>query len=310
MRIVFMGNPKFAIPSLRLLSETTHDLMAVVTNQDKPQGRGRKPLSTPVANYAGEIGIPIIYADNLKDENLASSLVNLEPDLFIIVAFRILPLTLLKIPRLGCINLHGSLLPKYRGAAPIQWALLNGDSLTGLTTFLLKPSVDTGDILLKREVVIYPDDDFGALSKRMSLVGAQLLKETVDKFTHHEIVPLQQDDSQATKAPKIKREMSLIRWDNPALEIHNQIRALSPVPGTYSFLHNRRLKICLSKPGLGGEASPGTIIARDKNSFRIACGSGSLEVFEVQAEGKKRMSAREYLAGARLQIGECFDTTE
>jgi len=308
MRIVFMGNPEFAIPSLSAIYSSTHEIAAVVTNPDKPQGRGRNPLPTPVAICAEDLDIPVVREENLKDENLAALLSNLSADLFVIVAYRILPASLLEIPRIGCINLHGSILPKYRGAAPIQWALLNGDSLTGLTTFLLKPSVDTGDILMKREVVIYPSDNCGDLSRRMSLVGAQLLKDTVDRLASDDLEPFQQDNSSATKAQKIKPEMREIDWSKSAFRVYNLIRALTPVPGAHSILDGKRLKIRDSRPELMSGEIPGTIISVDKNSFRVACGTGSLQVLEVQAEGKKKMSAREYLTGSRLTVGDCFDS--
>ena len=309
MRLVFMGNPEFAVPSLYQLSSSIHEIAAVVTNPDKPQGRGRKPLSTPVAKCAEDLGIPVLSSENLREDNFSALLSDLLPDLFVVVAFRILPEILLKIPKVGCINLHGSILPKYRGAAPIQWALLNGDSLTGLTTFMLKPSVDTGDILLKKEVVIYPGDNCGVLSQRMSHVGAQLLKETVDRLESDELKPCKQDNSLATKAPKFKPEVRVIDWSRSEKEIHNLIRALTPLPGAHSFMSGKRLKICRSRAGMSTGTSPGTIISADKNSFLVSCGSGSLQVLEVQVEGKKRLSARDYLAGAKLTSGDCFDST-
>ncbi|MDP7026231.1 MAG: methionyl-tRNA formyltransferase [Candidatus Marinimicrobia bacterium] len=308
MRIIFMGNPTFSVPSLTVLSSSSHEIAAVVTNPDKPQGRGRNPLSTPVAKCAGDLGIPIVPAENLKDDNLTALLSEFSADLFVVVAFKILPERLLDIPKIGCVNLHGSILPKYRGAAPIQRALLNGDSLTGLTTFQLKPSVDTGDVLLKKEVVIYPSDNCGVLSERMSYVGAQLLKETVDRLESGEIESSQQDNSLATKAPKINLRMRVIDWSKSTFEIHNLIRALTPKPGVHTVMRGKRLKICRSHTGLSTGTSPGMIISANKNSFRVSCGSGSLQVLEVQVEGKKKMSAREFLAGSKLTAGDCFDS--
>lgn len=304
MRIVFMGNPGFAVPSLRTLHNSSYDVIAVVTNPDKEQGRGQSPKPTAVAVFAREHNIPLIQPDSLKSELVASELKNLKADLFVIVAFKILPANLLQIPKLCCINLHGSLLPKYRGAAPIQWALMNGDSITGLSTFILAPKVDTGDLLLKREVVIYPDDDYGSLSRRMSHLGASLLKETVDRIELDTIVSASQDSALATRAPKIKPEMCQISWDRAARQIQNQIRALSPVPGAYTTLGGRRLKLFRTAVSAMRADSSGKIVSINKKGFVVSCGDKSLEIFEVQLEGKRRMLVKDFLLGSSLKVGE------
>ena len=303
MRIVFMGNPEFAVPSLHSLHHKDHDIVTLVTNPDKEQGRGRRARPTPVALFGKERGIPLIQPESLKDEELASELERLNVDIFVVVAFKILPGLLLRIPRLGCVNLHGSILPKYRGAAPIQWALMNGDSVTGLTTFVLAPKVDTGDILLKRRVVIYPDEDFGSLSRRMSLVGAALLTETLDGLASDTLVPGRQDDSKVTKAPKIETGICLIDWKQPALQIRNKIRGLSPVPGAYTTFNGKRLKLYHTMVSARTPTAPGEIESVGKGDFLVSCGKDCIRVLEVQLEGKRRMSAREFLAGSSLSPG-------
>ncbi|MEE9165945.1 MAG: methionyl-tRNA formyltransferase [Candidatus Neomarinimicrobiota bacterium] len=299
-----MGNADFAIPSIARLHSLTHEVVAAVTNPDKQQGRGRNPSPTPVALFARKHNISTIQPDSLKNNSLVSELMEVRPHLFVVVAFKILPPELLIIPEYGCVNLHGSLLPKYRGAAPIQWALMNGDSMTGLTTFILSPSVDTGDILLKKEVVIFPDDDFGSLSQRMSQLGASLLVETIRRIDAQDHGPFPQDSSLATKAPKIRPDMCRINWDRPAREVRNQIRALSPVPGAYTVLRGRRLKLFRSIISGMTTSSCGEIVLVKQDRFVVSCSKDSLEIQEVQLEGKRRMPARDFLLGSFLSEGE------
>jgi len=306
MQVVFMGNPIFAVPSLQMLYDSSHSILAVVTNPDKDQGRGRTPKPTPIALFAREKNIPLIQPDSLKEGSLAVRLQNLNPELFVVVAYKILPSSLLQIPRFGCVNLHGSILPKYRGAAPIQWALMNGDSKTGLTTFILAPKVDTGDILLKQEVVIYPDDNFGSLSHRMAYLGSGLLKETLDRIEKGNTSAITQDSSLATKAPKIKPDMCLINWERSARHIRNQIRALSPSPGAYTLLKGKRLKLFQTKISNRKPSISGEIVSIGKERFSVSCGEGSLDIFEVQLEGKRRMTVNVFLQGFSLSVGERF----
>ena len=306
MRIVFLGNPAFALPTLSSLSGSRHEVLAVVTSSEKARGRGMKQTAGPVASFARESNIPLIQPKSLKSELLVASLQELNPDLLVVVAFKILPRTLLGIPKKGCINLHGSLLPKYRGAAPIQQALMNGDSVTGLTTFILAPAVDTGDLLLTKKVVIYPDDDCGSLSKRMSHMGASLVMETIDGIDNDTLTPIQQDDSCASKAPKIKPEMCQMQWRKSAVKIHNLVRALSPVPSAYTFVKGRRMKIFKTSFSALPPVTPGEIINADESSLVVSCGSGSLELSDVQIEGKRRMTVTQFLQGFKLSPGERF----
>ncbi|MCH7733182.1 MAG: methionyl-tRNA formyltransferase, partial [Candidatus Marinimicrobia bacterium] len=217
LRIVFMGNPEFSVPSLSELVRSQHQILSVITNVDTQQGRGRKLRSTAVADYSERNGIPVLKTESLKSEKTVEYLKSLDPDLFVIVAYKILPKSLLKIPYYGSVNLHGSLLPKYRGAAPIQWALMNGDSSTGLTTFFLKPSIDTGDIALQKKVVIFPDDDFRTLSNRMAVIGALLVRKTVSIIRAGKVMVIPQDNTQATKAPKITPEFCQIDWHRSSI---------------------------------------------------------------------------------------------
>lgn len=304
MRIVFMGNPEFAIPSLATIHHSKYDLVGVVTNPDKEQGRGRTAKPTPVARFARENNILTIQPESLKDNSFTSNLMRLNPDLFAVVAFKILPQELLGIPTLGSVNLHGSMLPKYRGAAPIHWALMNGDSVTGLTTFLLAPRVDTGDILLKHEVVIFPDDDCGSLSRRMSRLGASLLMKTIEVIETQDHKAIPQDSSLATRAPKIKPETCKIDWDRSAREIRNQIRGLSPSPGAYTTLKGKRLKLFRSAISGIRARSSGEIVSVGRDRFVVSCGKGHLEILDVQLEGKRRMSVRDFLLGSPLSVGE------
>ena len=304
MQVVFMGNPGFAVPSLQTLYDSNHTVLAVVTNPDKTQGRGRTLQPTPIARFAREKNIPLLQPDSLKGESVARELDRLNADLFVVVAFKILPLILLQIPKLGCVNLHGSILPKYRGAAPIQRALINGDSITGLTTFILAPKVDTGDLLLKQEIIIYPDDNFGTLSHRMSQLGSKLLLETLDKIESGKIESVLQDSSLATKAPKITPEMCQIKWDRSARQIRNRINALSPGPGAFTTLKGKRLKLFQTVISNKKQTTSGEIISIDRERISVSCGEGSLDIFEVQLEGKRNISVKDFLHGSSLSVGE------
>ena len=299
MKIVFMGNPEFAVSSLDSLVKSDHQISAVVTNPAKPTGRGRKLIKSPVFEFANSLGLKIIEVDDLYDNYAVEQLTELNADIFVIVASRILPEQIINIPQKGCINLHGSMLPKYRGAAPIQWSLINGDSETGLSTFLIEPKVDTGQILLQKTITIDEHDDYGSLSQRMSSLGGELLVKTLDSFEKHEITPLMQNENLVTHAPKISSNIWNIDWSKFAVEIHNLIRGLSPVPGARTRLNNRSLKIFKTEIIKGSSDLPvGTVITGD--GLIIQTGSGLLKVLELQIEGKKRMSISEFLRGNSL----------
>lgn len=304
MKIVFMGNPAFAIPSLKKLAANNHEILSVVTNPPKPSGRGRKLVSTPVAACADELGIPVIQIDNLISEETIHNLQKLDADVFAVVAYRILPKVILAIPAKGAINLHGSLLPKYRGAAPIQWSLINGDAETGLTTFIIQPKVDAGKILLQKRITIDQNDNYGSLAEKMSRAGAELLVKTLDEFEQGLISPYEQDESIATNASKPSVEMTVINWQQSAQEIHNLIRGLTPSPGCRTLLSGKSLKILKSNfTNENSSFDNGVISNIEKESFSIQAGSGQLIVLEVQLEGKRRMNTGEFLRGVQLKVG-------
>ncbi len=308
MRLIFMGNPDFAVPSLQRIADSRHDLVAVVTNPARPVGRGRKMQLSAVARSAQKLDLLLIQPESLNDETFDAQLTELKPDLLVVVAFRILPRMVLAIPALGSINLHGSLLPQYRGAAPIQWALINGDSETGLTTFLIKPKVDTGDILDQVTVTITPDDDFGSLSQRMQEIGADLLLSTVEALAAGRIKPRQQDQTQVTSAPKITKDICRIDWSGSAVNILNLIRGLSPMPAAFTTWQGKRLKIFAGRQAENktSSESPGTIIGLQTKAIQVQTGSGILEFTDCQLEGKQRLTSEQFLRGSNIQISEVF----
>ncbi len=300
MKIVFMGTPDFAIPSLKILLENNHQILAVVTTTDKERGRGQKVTFTAVKQFAIENNIQVYQPEKLKGNNeFVEQMKLLNPDLFVVVAFRILPKEVFEIPKFGSFNLHGSYLPKYRGAAPIQWALINGDEETGLTTFKLAEKVDTGNIYLQEKVKINPDDNFESLHDRMSLVGADLVLKTVTMIENGKVELHKQNDSLASPAPKITKETCLIDWNKPASEIHNLVRGLSPHPVAY-FLHNNKvIKIYKTEIVKYLNLKPGEI-HQTKTELIIGCGKDSLRIFEIQQEGKKKMQTEEFLRGYKF----------
>ena len=300
-----MGNPQFAVPSLRKLVESDHDILSVVTNPPKPAGRGKQLIKSPVAECAKELNLPIIETDELKSEKILHTLRDLNGDVFAVVAYRILPKKVINIPLKGAINLHGSLLPKYRGAAPIQWALINGESETGLTTFIIQPKVDKGNILLQKTIKIDQDDNYGSLAEKMSHTGAELLVNTVDRFESENVEPYNQLDSNATLAPKITPALTNISWEKSAKEIHNLIRGLAPFPGARTVLDSKTLKIFKTKYiEENSTNNSGEISNIGKDSFNVQTGKGQLIVLEVQVEGKRRMNAGDFLRGVQLDIGK------
>ena len=299
MKIIFMGTPDFAVPSLRILLESKHEVLAVVTAPDKERGRCLKIGFSPVKEFAEENYLPVLQPEKLKDEQFINSLKNFNADLFVVVAFRILPKEVFAIPPKGSFNLHGSLLPKYRGAAPIQWALIKGEKETGLTTFALDEKVDTGNIYLQEKIKINYEDNFGTLHDKMSTAGAELVLRTVELIEGGNFELKKQDDSLASPAPKITKDTGKIEWNKSAEEIHNLVRALSPHPGAYFYFRDKQIKIYKTK--INDSASTGTgRIIQIKNQLFASCGNGSIEILELQQEGKRRLSADEFLRGFRF----------
>lgn len=299
MRIVFFGTPDFAIPSLKILHESNHEVVAVVTTPDKPRGRGRSLSVTPIKQFALDNNLNVLTPEKLKDERFENELKNLKPDLFVIVAFRILPENIFTIPSKGSYNLHGSLLPKYRGAAPIQWALINGEKETGLTTFFLEKKVDTGNIILTEKIRIDKSDNLGTLHDKMSISGANLVLETANLIESGNVKLTDQDDSIATPAPKIKKETCRIDWTKSAEDIHNLIRGLSPYPGSFFTLNDKNYKVFSSEISEKTNLKPSEIV-QSKTEIFVGTKSKAIKILELQPEDRKRMKVDEFLRGYKL----------
>jgi len=297
MNIIFMGTPDFSIPSLKILLESKHKIIVVVTQPDRERGRGKKVSFTAVKQFALDNNIPVYQPEKLKgNEELINQMKSLQPDLFVVVAFRILPKKVFEIPKYGSFNLHGSYLPKYRGAAPIQWALINGETETGLTTFRLAEKVDTGNIYLQQKLEILPEDNFGTLHDRMSELGAKLVLKTVNLIESGNYELKKQDDSLASPAPKITKEICEIDWNKSAVEIHNLVRGLSPYPAAF-FIYNEKV-IKIYKTDVVERTDLKTFqIEQTKTELVTGCGKNALKILELQQEGRKRMSVEEFLRG-------------
>lgn len=300
MRIVFMGTPDFAVPSLRRLIQDGHEIAGVYTQPDKPKNRGMKLTPSPVKVVALEHNIPVYQPKTLKDEAVLTELQTMNPDLIAVAAYgKLLPPAVLELPRLGCINVHSSLLPKYRGAAPINWAVLNGETETGVTIMHMAEALDAGDIILQSATAIDLNESVEQLHDRLADMGAVLLSEAVTALAAGTAPRIPQDESQHTYAPMLSRALSPIDWTRPALEIHNQIRGLLPWPATATEVKGTKFKVFASL--LTGETSDqpaGTPLGADKKGILMVCGDGNvLCITEVQAPGKKRMKAADYLRG-------------
>ncbi len=300
MNIIFMGTPDFAVPSLKKIIESKHKVKAVVTAPDKQRGRGRKVSFTPVKDFALEHNLPVLQPVDFKDEKFINNLKLFKADLFVIVAFKILPKEVFTIPECGSFNLHASLLPKYRGAAPIQWALIKGEKQTGVTTFKLKEKVDTGDIFLQKKIDIHPDDNFGSLHDKLSVLGAEAVIETIDLIEKNDFSLSEQNKELATPAPKITNELCMIDWNKSAEEIHNLVRGLSPVPGAYFLFNNKKIKIFKTKVIEDGSSQPFKINTT-KTELNIGCSKNTLQILELQLEGKKKLPAEEFLRGFKFR---------
>jgi len=297
MNIIFMGTPDFSIPSLKILLESKHKIIVVVTQPDRERGRGKKVSFTAVKQFALDNNIPVYQPEKLNgNEELINQMKSLQPDLFVVVAFRILPKKVFEIPKYGSFNLHGSYLPKYRGAAPIQWALINGETETGLTTFRLAEKVDTGNIYLQQKLEILPEDNFGTLHDRMSELGAKLVLKTVNLIESGNYELKKQDDSLASPAPKITKEICEIDWKKSAAEIHNLVRGLSPHPAAFFIYNEKGIKIYKTDVIERTDLKPNQI-EQTKTELVIGCGKNAVKILELQQEGRKRMTAEEFLRG-------------
>ncbi len=299
MNIIFFGTPDFAIPTLNNILQSRHKILAVVTAPDKQRGRGKKVSFTPVKEFAIKNNIKIFQPFKFKDESFINNLKELNADVFVVVAFRILPVEVFTIPPKGAFNLHASLLPKYRGAAPIQWALINGETETGVTTFFLKEKVDTGNIILQKKVDIDPEDNSGSLHDKLSLIGADLVIETLNLIESGKVILKEQKNGLASPAPKITKEICKIDWNNNAAEVHNLVRGLSPHPGAF-FIHNNKIyKVFKTQVLTISHLAPGEIY-QTKKELVIGTKNGALRILEIQPEGRKRMAVTDFLRGYTL----------
>lgn len=305
LRIVYMGTPEFAVPSLRLLAENGFCPEAVVTGRDRPRGRGRRVAPTPVKKAAQELGIAtILQPSSVKDPGFARAIGDLAPDIIAVVAFRILPPAVFTAARLGAFNLHASLLPRYRGAAPIHRAVMAGERKTGVTTFFLQASVDTGSVILQHPMAIGPEETTGDVHDRLMQVGARAVVETVRRIAAGDVRTEAQDDAKATRAPKIFKEDCRLSWEAPAEVVHNHCRGLSPHPGAWTCHGSTRFKIHRTRL-CNGSGRPGEILEAGA-ALRVACGVGAIEILELQQAGRRRMAAAALLNGYALEAGTQF----
>ena len=301
-----MGTPEFAVPSLQTLLDRDETVVAVICQPDRPKGRGRKLLPPPVKVLAEQHGIPVLQPTKIRTTEFLAELKAYNPDLIVVTAYgRILPGSLLELPPLGTINVHGSLLPKYRGAAPVQRAILQGESETGITIMQLDEGMDTGDILLPGSLAVEPHDTSASLAVKMAKLGGTLLNQALDLLQQDKLPPIKQDDSQATEAPMLSKEESAIDWSRPAQEISCQIRGLDPWPKAKTSHNDTWLyPFCPEVVETASSAPPGTIITAEKDGMVIATGDGGLKISEIQAQGKKRMAVDAFLRGYKLTPGD------
>ena len=305
MRIVFMGTPDFAVPSLEALLKSDDHVVGVVTQPDRPKGRGQEVMFSPVKVVCQREGIPVLQPLKMKDPAFLDALREWKPDVIAVTAFgRILPPVILALPPRGCINVHGSLLPKYRGAGPVQWAIIRGERETGITTMFMAEGMDTGDMLLRETVEIRPEDTAGTLAPRLADVGGRLLVETLRRLKAGTLTPERQDDAQATMAPLLKKEDGLIDWTRPATEITNRVRGLSPWPGAYTYVNGERWTLCRVSVGEESHnAAPGTVTKVTKDRIDVATSGGTLQILDIQPSNSRRMTVAQYLAGHRVTEG-------
>jgi methionyl-tRNA formyltransferase len=304
-RIVFMGTPVFAVPTLDALHESRHHLLKIVTQPDRPRGRGRKITPPPVKERALKLGYEVYQPETIKSPEACKNISSLEPDIFIVIAFgKIIPKALLELPPKGAINLHASLLPKYRGPAPIQWAIINGETETGVTTMRLDEGMDTGDILLSSPIAIRPEDTSATLHDRLAVEGARLIIETLDRLADNSVSPVPQDPLHATCAPLLSKKDGHIDWTQPAEVLENFIRGVTPWPGAFTFCGDMRLKIFkATHMTIDTRHTPGTVLASFPDELRIATGKGALLIREIQGASGKCLHTKDFLCGCTIEPG-------
>ena len=312
MNIIFMGTPEFAKPSLEILSRSNHNVVGVFSQPDKPKGRGRILSPSPVKSFALSQKIPLFQPPDLKDRDVFETIESLSPDIIIVVAFgQLLPKKIIYFPRLQCVNIHASLLPKYRGAAPINWALIRGETETGITTMLMDEKMDTGDILLQEKIFITPEDNVMTLHDKLAILGAEKILDTIEGLESGQITPIKQDHSRASYAPKLKKEDGLINWESSTNDIFNSIRGTFKWPGAHTFFKNHKLKILkMEMPIKMHAGKPASVLDVREKGIEVATQDGSLLITVVQPESKPKMSAYQYTLGHSIKAGDIFKSDD
>lgn len=307
LRTVFMGTPDFALQTLQGLIDAGCNMVGVYTQPDRPKGRGKQLAAPPIKELAQKYDIPVYQPLKLRQPEAVAELEALAPDLIVVVAYgQILPKSVLEIPAHGCINVHASLLPKYRGAAPINKAIIDGETETGITTMYMDVGLDTGDMLVKKTLTIGPEETAGELHDRLAGLGRETMEETLRQLCAGTLQREVQDDEQSTYASMMKKEDGRIDWSRPAREVHNHVRGLDPWPGAYTTINGELLKLAETSPE-AAEGLPGSVIAADENGVCVACGSGSLRIQQLQLAGRKRLAAADFLRGCPLEAGAMME---
>ncbi len=306
MRLIFMGTPQFAVAPLLALAAAGHEIAGVVTRTDKPAGRGRNLAAPPVKLVAQELGLAVFQPGSVRDPEFINLLRDIGPEAIIVAAYgQMVPKEILTLPMFGCINIHASLLPAYRGAAPINWAIIRGEQETGNTIMLMNEGMDTGAILMQESIAIGPEDTAGMLAEKLASLGAKLITTALPLLASGKLAPIAQDGTKATRAPLLKKGDGLINWDLSAREIHNRVRGLSPWPGAYGYLDGQMVKI-IKTFALDGAGEPGLLYEKDKSTLEAGTGSGLLRILNIQPEGKKPMMASVFMRGHRGMNGKKF----
>ena len=307
MKLVYLGTPQFAVEPLRALAAAGHEIAGVVTRSDKPAGRGRSLTAPPVKVVAEGMRVPVFQPPRVREPAFVDQLRTIDPEVIVVAAYgQILPKEILTLPKYGCINIHASLLPLYRGAAPINWAIIRGEARTGITIMRMDEGMDTGAILLQESIPIDPADTAGTMTGKLAVVGARLIVAALPLIAEGKLQPVAQDESRATLAPLLKKENGLIDWNLSAVEIHDRVRGLSPWPGAYTFLDGKMVKIIESEPR-SGAGEPGLLYERDRNTLEAGTGKGLLRIKSIQPESKKPMIAGDFLRGQRGIEGKRFE---
>jgi methionyl-tRNA formyltransferase len=306
MRLVYMGTPQFAVAPLHALAAAGHDIAGVVTRTDKPAGRGRTLASPPAKRAAQELGLEVFQPKRVREPEFIEILRKMDPEAIVVAAYgQILPKEILALPKFGCINIHASLLPAYRGAAPINWAIIRGEHETGITIMQMDEGMDTGAILMQESISISPEDTAGGLMEKLAPLGARLIITALPLLASGKLAPVAQDGTKATTAPLLKKGDGLINWELSARDIHDRVRGLSPWPGAYSSLNGQMVKI-ITTGVLDGTGEPGLLYEPDKNTLTVGTGGGLLSILNIQPEGKKPMTAGEFMRGHRGVAGKKF----